>query len=246
MKHHKVLLFLSVLILQAFCGFVLPRDAPDGLMAWTEEDDGTTTNYTLMTQDSLSPSPLNSQMTALLRRGMGMRTKDTDRSAEKEFEVSDLPALPITRAGCGTEDRITEDEFLEVSWKLKAYCHMQQARGHKIARRSIVAMHQGKTVSKKKLGISLLLSPSFLLTLFSPPPPLSSLFFLSSFLFFLSFVFKKQPPILDMVVDDSLTLSGLHHHTSGPTCATGATATANAARARWRRRWRSSASRAGR
>lgn len=192
MKHHKVLLFLSVLIPQAFCGFVLPRDAPDGLMAWTEEDDGTTTNYTLMTQDSLSPSPLNSQMTALLRRGMGMRTKDTDRSAEKEFEVSDLPALPITRAGCGTEDRITEDEFLEVSWKLKAYCHMQQARGHKIARRSIVAMHQGKTVSKKKLGISLLLSPSFLLTLFFFPPCLP-FFFLSSFLFFLSFVFKNNP-----------------------------------------------------
>lgn len=241
MKHHKVLLFLSVLILQAFCGFVLPRDAPDGLMAWTEEDDGTTTNYTLMTQDSLSPSPLNSQMTALLRRGMGMRTKDTDRSAEKEFEVSDLPALPITRAGCGTEDRITEDEFLEVSWKLKAYCHMQQARGHKIARRSIVAMHQGKTVSKKKLGISLLLSPSFLLT-----PPLSSFFFFLLFFSFFHSSSKKQPPILDMVVDDSLTLSGLHHHTSGPTCATGATATANAARARWRRRWRSSASRAGR
>lgn len=244
MKHHKVLLFLSVLILQAFCGFVLPRDAPDGLMAWTEEDDGTTTNYTLMTQDSLSPSPLNSQMTALLRRGMGMRTKDTDRSAEKEFEVSDLPALPITRAGCGTEDRITEDEFLEVSWKLKAYCHMQQARGHKIARRSIVAMHQGKTVSKKKLGISLLLSPSFILT--PPPPPLSSFFFFLLFFSFFHSSSKKQPPILDMVVDDSLTLSGLHHHTSGPTCATGATATANAARARWRRRWRSSASRAGR
>lgn len=213
-------------------------------MAWTEEDDGTTTNYTLMTQDSLSPSPLNSQMTALLRRGMGMRTKDTDRSAEKEFEVSDLPALPITRAGCGTEDRITEDEFLEVSWKLKAYCHMQQARGHKIARRSIVAMHQGKTVSKKKLGISLLLSPSFLLT--PPPPPLSSFFFFLLFFSFFHSSSKKQPPILDMVVDDSLTLSGLHHHTSGPTCATGATATANAARARWRRRWRSSASRAGR
>lgn len=189
MKHHKVLLFLSVLIPQAFCGFVLPRDAPDGLMAWTEEDDGTTTNYTLMTQDSLHPSPLNYQATALLRRGMGMRTRDTDRSTEKEFEVSDLPALPITRAGCGTEDRITEDEFLEVSWKLKAYCHMQQARGHKIARRSIVAMHQGKTVSKKKLGISLLLSPSFLLT-----PPLVFLFLLSSFLFFLSFVFKKTTP----------------------------------------------------
>ncbi|KAK7749272.1 hypothetical protein SLS62_008241 [Diatrype stigma] len=133
MKCFTPLLLLQISLPFAICkaisgrGLMLPADAPQGLLMWTETD--SFTNYTV------HPFPETYNETDIsdsVRNGSGVKHIGPR-----------LNPLPISKTGCSPLNKLTADDAMEATWRLKMHCDIRTRHAIEIGARNILALHQG-------------------------------------------------------------------------------------------------------
>lgn len=149
MKHLKSLPLLLLALPVAICkpisgsGLILPRDAPQGLLMWTEED--SFANYTVL------PFPDNGNVTDV------DNDNDNDNGSSVKAIGPRMNPLPVSKTGCAPLNQISADDKLEAIWRLRMHCDVRSRHHIDIGARSILAMHQGAGVSPQNELLLILL-----------------------------------------------------------------------------------------